>query len=155
MPERRLIVIGGGPEEERLKAQAGNNVTMLEYLKTEEVRDYMRKARAFLFAAEEDFGIVPLEAQACGTPVIAYGRGGAKETVVTLDNKSGQPATGLFFPNQQPDSVVEAILHFEKEESKFSTQACRDNALRFSTEIFHKKFKNFIDLQYSKFIKND
>ena len=155
MPERRLIVIGGGPEEERLKALAGNNVTMLGHLKTEEVRDYMRKARAFLFAAEEDFGIVPLEAQACGTPVIAYGRGGAKETVVTFDNKSGQPATGLFFPTQQPESVVEAILHFEKEESKFSTQACRDNTLRFSTKIFRKKFKNFIDLQYSKFIKND
>ncbi|MEA1921994.1 MAG: glycosyltransferase family 4 protein [Pseudomonadota bacterium] len=155
IPERKLIIIGSGPEEKRLQSMASDNVTMIGFQKTETVRDYLRRARAFLFAAEEDFGIVPLEAQACGTPVIAYGRGGAKETVITLDNKPGQPATGLFFPTQQPESVVEAILHFEKEENKISAQACRDNALRFSTEIFRKKFKDFIDLQYSKFIKND
>ena len=159
MPERQLIIIGGGPEDKRLKALASNNVTMLGYLKTEEVRDYMRKARAFLFAAEEDFGIVPLEAQACGTPVIAYGRGGIKETIINLDENlyanAVKSATGIFFPKQEASSVVEAISHFEKEENKISAQACRENALRFSAEIFRKKFKEFVDLQYNKFIKNN
>ncbi|MEA3348058.1 MAG: glycosyltransferase family 4 protein [Pseudomonadota bacterium] len=159
MPERRLVVIGGGPEEDRLKTQAGNNVIMLGHLKTEEVRNYMRKAQAFLFAAEEDFGIVPLEAQACGTPVIAYGRGGVKETIISLDENldagETKSATGIFFSKQEANSVVEAIRHFEKEENKISDQACRENAMRFSAQIFRKQFKEFIDLQYSKFLKNN
>ena len=153
MPERQLVIIGDGPEEERLKALAGKNVKMLGHLKTEEVRDYMRRARAFLFAAEEDFGIVPLEAQACGTPVIAYGRGGAKETVLTLDNNSRQAATGIFFPAQQPASVVAAIDRFVEQEQNFSTTACRENALCFSTAIFRRKFQEFVKTKYKEFIK--
>ncbi len=155
MPERRLIIIGGGPEEVRLKAMAGNNVTLLGHLKTEEVRDYMRRARAFLFAAEEDFGIVPLEAQACGTPVIAYERGGVLETIINIDTSEAKSATGIFFSKQTSESVIEAIIRFEKIEDKISVKSCCENALLFSSEIFRQKFKEYVDLQYSKFIKND
>ncbi|MEA3332127.1 MAG: glycosyltransferase family 4 protein [Pseudomonadota bacterium] len=144
-PERKLIIIGSGPEEKRLKSLAGDNVTLLGFLETEQVRDYMRRARAFLFVAEEDFGIVPLEAQACGTPVIAYNRGGAKETIVSLDNKTGQPATGLFFSSRQPASLKAAIDSFEKLEENFTASACRANALRFSTAIFRRKFQSFVE----------
>ncbi|MCK5540060.1 MAG: glycosyltransferase family 4 protein [Deltaproteobacteria bacterium] len=151
MPERRLIVIGSGPEEKKLQAKAGDNVTILGFQETATVREYLRRARAFLFAAEEDFGIAPLEAQACGTPVIAYGRGGARETIVTLDNESKKPATGLFFPTQQPESVVTAINLFEEQERYFTANACRDNALRFSTAIFRREFQEFVSSSYKKF----
>ncbi len=151
MPERRLIVIGSGPEEKKLQAMAGDNVTILGFQETATVREYLRRARAFLFAAEEDFGIAPLEAQACGTPVIAYGRGGARETIVTLDNESKKPATGLFFPTQQPESVVTAINLFEEQERYFTANACRDNALRFSTAIFRREFQEFVSSSYKKF----
>ena len=154
MPERQLVIIGGGPEEKRLKALAGKNVKILGYLKTEEVRDYMRRARAFLFAAEEDFGIVPLEAQACGTPVIAYGRGGAKETIITPDNKSGQPATGIFFPTQSPASVIAAITHFETQVENITVTACRENALHFKTSIFHLQFQSFVKTKYDEFAQS-
>ena len=153
LPERKLIVIGSGPEEKHLQAMAGDNVTMIGFQETETVRDYLRRARAFLFATEEDFGIAPLEAQACGTPVIAYGRGGIRETVVTPDNKSGQPATGLFFSTQQPASVVAAINHFEEQEQNFTSTACRENALRFSTALFRREFQGFVKTRYEKFIQ--
>ena len=147
----KLVIIGSGPEELRLKAMAGDNVVMIGFQDTETVRNYMQRARAFLFAAEEDFGIVPLEAQACGTPVIAYGRGGIKETIVTPDNKSGQPATGLFFPTQQPESVVAAINRFEEQAENFTAGACRENALRFSTAIFRRQFQEFVKIKYEEF----
>lgn len=153
IPERKLVVIGSGPEEKHLQAMAGDNVTMIGFQETGTVRDYLRRARAFLFAAEEDFGIVPLEAQACGTPVIAYGRGGTRETVVTPDNKSGQPATGLFFSTQQPASVVAAIKHFEEQEQNFTATACREKALSFNTAIFRRQFQAFVKTKYEEFIQ--
>lgn len=155
MPERQLVIIGDGPEKERLIKQAGENVTLLGHLTAPEMREYMRKARAFLFAAEEDFGIVPLEAQACGTPVIAYGRGGVRETIVSLDDCGTNVPTGIFFSEQTAESVIEAICRFAKDEGNFSTQACRENSLRFSLTIFRRKFKEFVTLQYSNFIKNN
>lgn len=103
MPDKRLVVIGDGPELARCKAVAAPNVELLGYQPFEVLRDYMQRARAFVFAAEEDFGITPVEAQACGTPVIAFGRGGACETIVGLDAAAPLPAaggaapTGLFF----------------------------------------------------------
>ncbi len=146
MPERRLVIIGGGPEENRLKAGAGANVKILGHLDTDKVRDYMRRCRAFLFAAEEDFGIVPLEAQACGAPVIAYGRGGALETVIPPDNRSKKEATGLFFSQQTPAAVVAALHAFEKS-PRFTPAACRRNALNFSAANFRRKFKDFVNRQ--------
>lgn len=134
MPDKRLIVIGDGPEMAKIRALAAPNVTIMGYQSFEVMRDHMRRARAFVFAAEEDFGIAPIEAQACGTPVIAYGRGGALETV-----RDGE--TGLFFEEQTPRSLMEAIFRFEDREAKFNPKTCRTNALRFSNERFDLEFK--------------
>ena len=95
MPQRRLIVIGDGPEMERVRKVAGSNVTLLGYQPNEILVDYLQRARAFVFAAEEDFGILPVEAQACGTPVIAFGKGGTLETIIGLDSACGSPPTGV------------------------------------------------------------
>ncbi|MBN2809143.1 MAG: glycosyltransferase family 4 protein [Deltaproteobacteria bacterium] len=154
-PERRLIVIGSGPEAKRLQALAGANVKLLGFQDSATVRDYLRRARAFLFAAEEDFGIVPLEAQACATPVIAYGRGGACETVITPDTHSGQPPTGLFFPEQTPEKVIAALDEFETRMADFTPDACRNNALCFSTDIFQPELKTFIEERYRAFLTYD
>ncbi len=106
MPDRRLVVVGDGPEYARIAELAGPNVTLAGYQTDEQLRRYMRLAKAFVFAAEEDFGIVPVEALACGTPVIAYGHGGARETVT-------DGVTGLFFDRQTPDAIADAVARFE------------------------------------------
>jgi glycosyltransferase involved in cell wall biosynthesis len=102
----------------------------------------MQRAKAFVFAAEEDFGITPVEAQACGTPVIAFGKGGALETVC---DGSKAPATGLFFYEQTPEAICAAVKLFETQTEKYTAQACRDNALLFSPEIFRTQLSAFID----------
>jgi UDP-N-acetylmuramyl pentapeptide phosphotransferase/UDP-N-acetylglucosamine-1-phosphate transferase/glycosyltransferase involved in cell wall biosynthesis len=111
MPHRRLIIVGEGPDFEKIKAKAGPNVKLVGHQPFERLRQYMQMASAFVFAAEEDFGIVPVEAQACGTPVIAYGRGGVTESVI-----SGK--TGLFFHEQTVDSLVAAVEQFEVDRDK-------------------------------------
>ncbi len=136
MPDKKLIVIGDGPEEDRIKAKAtGNNITFMGYLSTNKMMEYIKKAKAFVFAAEEDFGITPVEAQACGTPVIAYGKGGALETVV-------ESKTGLFFKEQTVDSVIEAINKFEKMSIK--SKDCVTHANSFSIAKFKEKFSTFV-----------
>ncbi|MDZ7853759.1 MAG: glycosyltransferase [Halomonas sp.] len=134
MPERRLKVVGDGPEHKRLArlAEGCRNIELLGYFPDAELQHLMANARAYLFAAEEDFGIMPLEAQACGTPVIAYGRGGALETV--RDPSHGEDATGRFFLEQSSDSLREALEHFEA--SSLSARACRANAERFGPTAF-------------------
>lgn len=141
MPDRQLIVIGDGPDLEKIKSRAGKNVLMMGYQQNDVLVQYMQKAKAFIFAAEEDFGIVPLEAQACGTPVIAYGKGGALETVIDSSLKR----TGVFFAHQTVSSIHEAIERFEKLSVKVNPEDCRENALRFSNENFKLKFKLFIN----------
>src|SRR5205823_5243125 len=116
---RRLIIIGGGPEMRRLRAKATPNVELLGRLPTPEVRDYMPRARAFLFAGLEDFGIVMAEAQACGTPVIALARGGATEIV--------RDDTGLLFSEQSAAALGEAVQRFERDCGRFTAGACREN----------------------------
>ena len=101
----------------------------------------MQKAKAFVFAAEEDFGITPVEAQACGTPVIAYGKGGALETVRGLDEEN---PTGLFFEEQTVESIVKAVNRFEQEGYKITANSCRKNAEKFSVENFSKAFGAFV-----------
>ncbi len=108
LPDRKLVVIGEGPEFEKVKALAGPNVEFLGYKDTHTVIDYMQRAKALVFAAEEDFGITPVEALACGTPVIAYGRGGVTETVIEGEH-------GVYFDQQTPESLVDAIDRFESE----------------------------------------
>lgn len=137
MPDKKLIVIGDGPEFSRIKALAGPNVQVLGHLPFAMLKQYMQKAKAFVFAAEEDFGITPVEAQACGTPVIAYGRGGALETVRGLGH--GGAPTGLFFYDQTPQAIMHAVQTFELHASEFSPDICRTNAEMFSTENFKNK----------------
>jgi glycosyltransferase involved in cell wall biosynthesis len=140
LPERRLVVIGDGPEFERLRARAGPNVQMLGYQPNSVVREHMQKARAFVFAAVEDFGIAPVEAQACGTPVIAYGKGGVTESI--LDGRSG-----IFFPEPTVDSLVNAIQQFERWPGRFSAADIRANSLRFAAERFKQQFRACIEAQ--------
>jgi glycosyltransferase involved in cell wall biosynthesis len=137
MPDKNLIVIGEGPEFKKAKSRATSNVKILGYQDDETLKKYMQKAKAFVFAAEEDFGIVPVEIQACGTPVIAYSRGGALETVVPNE-------TGIFFNEQTVESLIDSINYFEKNVNKFNPVKIRKNAERFSVQIFRKEFKKFI-----------
>ena len=136
MPDRRLVVIGDGPEMTKLRARAAGNVVFLGYQDDAVLRDYLQRARAFVFAAEEDFGILPVEAQACGTPVIAYSAGGALETVLVAGNPVGLPATGLFFSEQTPAAVCAAVNRFEV--LRFDPSDCRKWAEKFSHEAFLK-----------------
>jgi glycosyltransferase involved in cell wall biosynthesis len=138
MSDKKLIVIGDGPDFAKIETKAGRNIELLGHQPFEVVRDYMRRARAFVFAAEEDFGIAPVEAQACGKPVIAYGRGGALETV--LENK-----TGIFFKEQTVESLIEAVNVFEKDEDRFDCNEIRKNAERFSKERFKREFREFVE----------
>ena len=141
-PERRLVVIGDGPEMKRIKSVAGENVTILGHQPTDVLVDHLRRARAFVFAAEEDFGISVVEAQACGTPVIAFGRGGALESVIGLP--LDRP-TGVFFGEQTLESLQEAVNRFEDNAGLFDPRQCRRNAERFSSENFKTALVNFID----------
>lgn len=142
MPDRSLIVIGDGPEMPGVQAAAGSNVTIMGKQSDEVVVDHLQRAKAFLFAAEEDFGIAPVEAQACGTPVVAYGKGGALETVRGRDAE-GQ--TGVFFQEQTVDAIVRAVEHLDKRLPAISPAACRANAERFSTARFCHEFSAFVE----------
>jgi glycosyltransferase involved in cell wall biosynthesis len=142
MPDRRLIVIGDGPESAKIRRHLPANVDMLGFQPSEVLRDHLQRARAFIFAAEEDFGIAPLEAQACGTPVIAYGRGGACETIVPLGQ--GSP-TGILFDAQSVASVRDAVEQFEAAVDSFAPETCRRNAERFSPERFRQEFAEFVE----------
>jgi glycosyltransferase involved in cell wall biosynthesis len=148
MPGKQLVVIGDGPDFDKVKALAPANVQILGYQSDAVLKDHMQRARAFVFAAEEDFGITPVEAQACGTPVIAFGKGGALETIRGLDN--AQP-TGVFFAEQSVPSLVDAVHLFEAHSDRITPQACRANAMRFSQERFKKEFTEFVTAKYRAF----
>lgn len=144
MNGKRLVVIGDGPSYKKVKAKAGGNIEFLGYQTSHILRDYMQKAKAFIFAAEEDFGITLVEAQACGTPIIAFGKGGALETV---KGREEPQATGIFFHEQTKEAIIEAVYKFEKCKDKFSPNLIRENALRFSSERFRKEMEQLIDEQ--------
>ena len=137
MPDRRLVVIGAGPLLQKCIDIATPNVKVLGYQPDDVLREHLKRAKAFIFAAEEDFGIAPLEAQACGTPVIAFGKGGALETVVDGE-------TGLFFHEQTTEAIVKAVEQFELGKSKFDRQRIRQHAERFSTSRFCSEFRDFV-----------
>ncbi len=145
MPRRRLVVVGDGPDFARLRAAAPPNVTLLGRQRHDVLLDLLRRARAFVFAAEEDFGIVMLEAQACGTPVVAFGRGGAPEAVRGLDTHDGDAPTGLFFADQTPNAVDDALTRFESAAAQFTESACRTNAERFAAPHFRAAMRRVID----------
>jgi glycosyltransferase involved in cell wall biosynthesis len=147
-PERRLVVIGDGPDMAKVKAAAGPNVEIMGYQPFEVLRDHLQRARAFVFAAEEDFGISVVEAQACGTPVIAYGKGGALESVLGYPREH---ATGVFFQEQTTESLLDALDCFEPHAWAFHPQDCRRNAERFRTEQFNAAFRAFIEVRLASF----
>lgn len=141
MPEKKLVVIGDGPDYDKIKAKATPNVELLGYQPFPVLKEYMQKAKAFVFAAEEDFGIVPVEAQACGTPVIAYGKGGLLETVIDSDEDN---RTGVFFYKQEVPSLIEAVHRFENG-APISPESCRRNSMKFAPEEFQRKITSFIE----------
>lgn len=144
MPKRRLIVLGDGQQMRELKALAGPNVSFTGHLPRAVFLETIAKARALVFAGCEDFGIVMAEAQACGTPVVAFGRGGARDIVRCIE---ANPApTGLLFARQSVEAIVQAIDSFEAARSAIAPETCRKNAIRFSEARFHKEFAKAWDM---------
>jgi len=137
MLDKKLVVIGSGPEKEKIKSKATPNIDVLGYQDFESLKTYMQKAKAFVFAAEEDFGIVVVEAMACGTPVIAYGNGGAAETVV--DGK-----TGILFPEQTAESIIDAVKKFEDMNQSIVHSEVRTQAENFSRKIFEDNISKYV-----------
>ena len=143
MPDKKLVVIGEGPEMEKIKKKAKKNVEILGFQDDATLRDYLQKAKGFVFAALEDFGILPVEAQGCGTPVIAFGKGGILETVI-------ENQTGLFFPKQTVSSLIEAVESFEGK--KFNPRVIRTHAEAFREEVFKDKFQALVRDKYEEFL---
>ena len=169
MPDKKLVVIGDGPDYGKVKVKAGRNVELLGYQSSNVLKDHLQRAKAFIFAAEEDFGILPVEAQACGTPVIAYGKGGSLETVLPLRNaelvplkeknspavserrnKESALATGIFFNEQTSEALKQAVRLFEINENKFDGHRIRKYAIKFSIERFKREFKGFVDAKIAE-----
>ena len=142
MPDKQLVVIGDGPEYGKIKEIAKENIALMGYQPFSVLKEKMQKAKAFVFAAEEDFGITSVEAQACGTPVIAYGKGGALETVRSQEYRE---KTGVFFYQQTTNSIINAVRSFEDVPSRIEPQICRANAERFSVEQFLNAMKECIN----------
>ena len=149
MPEKRLVVIGDGPDMPKLRAAATPNIELLGYQKFSILKSHMQRAKAFVFAAEEDFGITPVEAQACGTPVIAYGKGGALETVIASSDPT--KATGVFFSEQTVGSITTAVRAFDARASEFLPSICRENAERFSINRFRTEFSSYVETRLTEF----
>jgi glycosyltransferase involved in cell wall biosynthesis len=143
---RPLLVAGDGPARARLEAAASRNVRFLGRVSDAELADLYAGCRALVYPQEEDFGIVPVEAQAAGRPVIALGRGGATETVVPLWDAAGRAPTGVLFEPQAPAALSEAVLRFEAEERRFDSAAIRRHAERFGAERFRRELRAEIDL---------
>lgn len=137
MPDKKLLVVGSGPESNKIKSIARENVEILPNQERDVLKSLLQKAKAFVYAAEEDFGIVVVEAMACGTPVIAWDGGGTKESV--LDGK-----TGILFPEQNVDSIVNAVKDFEMNENKFSVEVIRNHSEKFSRKNFEKLISEYV-----------
>ena len=150
MPDKKLFVIGDGPDYKKIRNKAGKNVEMLGYQPFEALKEYLQSARAFVFAAEEDFGIAPVEAQACGTPVIAFGKGGVTETIIGL--RQANP-TGVFFQEQTIDSLKQAVDMFERNCENIKPAVCRCNAQRFDSKIFRSRFRDFSRAKINEFFQ--
>ncbi|MEW8625385.1 MAG: glycosyltransferase family 4 protein [Candidatus Thiodiazotropha sp.] len=144
MPEKELVVIGDGPEWNKINNNIPKNIQLLGYQESSVVEEYMRNAKAFIFAAKEDFGIVPVEAQACGVPVVAYGKGGVLDTVI--ENK-----TGIYFHEQSEQSIINAITKFESMKHQFDPVAIRTHAENFSEERFRLEIESYVKNELDQF----
>jgi glycosyltransferase involved in cell wall biosynthesis len=136
MPDKKLIIVGNGPGLKKVKAVAGSNITIHTGLSGEQFLQFLTNAKAFVYAAEEDFGIVMAEAQSAGVPVIAYHKGGAAEIV-------HHGRTGILYPHQTEESLMEAVQQFEK--TYFDAQVIREEAARFSIASFKQNFRDYTD----------
>jgi glycosyltransferase involved in cell wall biosynthesis len=146
LPDKKLVIIGDGPELARIQPLFSKNITWLGYQPSHVLRDHLRRCRAFIFAAREDFGILPVEAQACGAPVIAFGEGGAAETV---RGQGSSNQTGLLFNPQTPAALQSAVLEFEKLNIK--SQDCRTQAERFSNQRFQTEILRLVKNAWDEF----
>lgn len=151
---RPLVVIGTGPELKVLRQMAKPNVQVLGWQPEVVVEKYMAEAKAFVYAACEDFGMAMVEAQACGTPVIAYGAGGALETVADI-RQCPDSGTGLFFSAQAEEALIEAVEAFEELQGKFLPQKGRDRAAQFSPKIFQERYLGFLEQCWQEFRTRD
>lgn len=138
MPDKKLIVAGSGPEKDKIKSKSGKNIEFAGYQSNDKLRNYMQKARAFVFAAEEDFGIIIIEALSSGTPVIAYSKGGTGETITDLK-------TGIHFHEQSVRAIKEAVIRFEKNHDKFDPAELNKYAARFDRKIFEKNISDYVN----------
>lgn len=150
-PEHKLLLFGSGPQEKYLKKIAGRNIIFLGKVPDETLVSLMQKAKAFVFAATEDFGMIMAEAQSCGTPVIAYNRGGASEIVINIDYKSKKP-TGILYNQLSVGSLLDAIGQFEMCSKEIIPSNCRDNALRFDVSNFKKKYTDIVGNEWEKWL---
>jgi glycosyltransferase involved in cell wall biosynthesis len=141
MPNHKLVIIGAGPQSKKIKKMANSNITMLGYQSKDSVRHYLQEAQAIVVAAIEDFGITSLQAQACGTPVIALGYGGYLDSVIP--NK-----TGVFFNQQTVPSLIEGIQKFENIKVNLDYLEIRKQAEKFGNELFRTKIQSFIETHY-------
>jgi len=138
---KELIIIGKGPELKRLQKMARPHIKFLGWMDNSKLAGYYAQAKAFIFPGEEDFGITPVEAQACGTPVIGFKKGGLLETVI--DGK-----TGVFFGSQDPGSLIDAVKRFESIRESLDEVEIRENSLRFSVKAFEDKFREFAEAKF-------
>jgi glycosyltransferase involved in cell wall biosynthesis len=147
---RSLVVIGEGPELNKIRKLAQPNVQVLGWQSGEVVAQYMAQARAFVYAAYEDFGIAPVEAQACGTPVIAFGAGGTLETVRDIRTHP-EKGTGVLFQEQTEAEVMQAVEVFESYQGQFQPEAARSQAEAFNPNVFREQYLAFVDQCYQEF----
>ena len=150
---RRLVVVGTGPEERRLRALAGPTVELLGWRSDEDVARLYARCRAVLFTAVEDYGIVPLEAAAAGRPTIALARGGVLETMVGLDTPAAvsESPTAVFFETPTEDALADAMARFERVESRFEAKALRARAERFDRPVFQARLSEYIARRWAEF----
>ncbi len=144
MPDKKLMVIGDGPDSEKIKNRAGRNIEFLGYQTGQALITYMQKAKAFVFAAEEDFGIMVVEALSCGTPVIALNKGGTAETINDLVN-------GVHFNSQNAEEIIEAVSKFEKHEHEFDLASISNDAKKYDRNEFEHKIQYFIQQKAKEF----
>lgn len=140
-----LYIIGDGPEQSRLRKMAGGTIRFFDWLPPQEMKDYLARCRALIFPGEEDFGIVPVEAQCCGKPVIAFGKGGALETVIGFDGDNQQQCSGVFFAEQSVEALCRAVDTFEG--LSWDPRFIRDHAQRFGKERFQREFMELVGRQ--------
>ncbi len=146
MPNKKLVVIGEGPDEKKIKLKAKKNIEFIGFQKGESLANYLQKAKAFVFAAEEDFGILPVEALSCGTPVIALNKGGTKETIRNGIN-------GILFQQQNASSIISAVNEFEQKINSFDLNKISESAKKYDRTVFEQKINEFVNKKCNEFFK--